>query len=616
MIRAEAQHNYMAMSQLLIVAGKIETLKRANEISQTRGFQHVFAWSAFELARASRNAGDLNSAESMASKAIAIMRDVEDRSHLPQHLNLLAQIEASKGNFELADQLYTEATDVIDALLVNVTRRQLKSSLIATLSEAYVSHFELAATKFADVKKAYEIIETARGRTLADTLRGGEAESLSSSSDQVSLEAQHEINRIQLALMHETNRTERQSLLDELFAQEQLLMPVSKTRSPLKSAADRSRPIPVRTLQASLGRDEMLLEYVLAESQSYCLQIRRGSAAVLVIPSGRKRIEALVADYLRDIRSRNADIAAGEELFTLLVKPAMGKSSMTKLVVIPDGGLHLLPFDGLKTPDGKYILETHVVTYAPSATVLHLLRQRHHAERPTMSFLGIGDVIYPRPTAATSNANIDPEDDSPDFFNVNGVSFPDLPGSRQELVAVADIVKGRKQLLLGPNATEAAVKAVALSDYSIIHFAVHGLGNAQFPDRAALVLGSSPGRGEDGLLQAREIRDLPLRADLVVLSACDTGNGRLLGEEGIASLERAFLLAGAKAVIASLWTTDDTYTIALMRQLYQHLMDGADKGSALRQAKLDLLQQFGDQALPVYWAAFTLVGDGSGAIFN
>jgi CHAT domain-containing protein len=114
----------------------------------------------------------------------------------------------------------------------------------------------------------------------------------------------------------------------------------------------------------------------------------------------------------------------------------------------------------------------------------------------------------------------------------------------------------------------------------------------------------------------REIRDLSLRADLVTLSACETGKGKLLGEEGIASLERAFLLAGAKSVIASLWTTDDTYTIALMKRLYQHLMDGDDKGAALRQAKLDLLKDFGEQALPIYWAGFTLVGDGSTPIFK
>jgi CHAT domain-containing protein len=175
---------------------------------------------------------------------------------------------------------------------------------------------------------------------------------------------------------------------------------------------------------------------------------------------------------------------------------------------------------------------------------------------------------------------------------------------------------GEKRVLLDKDATEAEFKALPLADFRVIHLAVHGLGNSQFPDRAALILGSSPTIGQDGLLQVREIRDLPLRADLVTLSACDTGNGKLLGGEGIASLERAFLLAGAKSVIASLWTADDTYTIALMKRLYQHLIDGYDKGAALRQAKVDLLKEFAGQADPVYWAGFILVGDGSASIFN
>jgi len=89
-----------------------------------------------------------------------------------------------------------------------------------------------------------------------------------------------------------------------------------------------------------------------------------------------------------------------------------------------------------------------------------------------------------------------------------------------------------------------------------------------------------------------------------------------LGEEGIASLERAFLLAGARSVVASLWTADDTYTIGLMKRFYQHLVNGSDEGAALRQAKLDLLKEFGDQALPIYWAGFTLVGDGATVIFK
>src|SRR6185295_14260238 len=120
------------------------------------------------------------------------------------------------------------------------------------------------------------------------------------------------------------------------------------------------------------------------------------------------------------------------------------------------------------------------------------------------------------------------------------VTFSDLPGTKQEISSIAAILPGPKKLLIGASASESAFKALTLGDYRIIHFALHGVGSPQFPDRAALVIGSSEGTGQDGLLQAREIRELPLRADLVILSACDTGSGKLLGEEGIASLERAF----------------------------------------------------------------------------
>jgi CHAT domain-containing protein len=286
---------------------------------------------------------------------------------------------------------------------------------------------------------------------------------------------------------------------------------------------------------------------------------------------------------------------------------------------MPDGKINLVPFDALRDSEGRYVLESHVVTYAPSATVLQLLREPSSADRATRNFLGVGGVIYAGPTetikagtaGASSKASV-----LADFFGLDAVTFPDLPGSTQEVVESAHSIRGSKQLLLERDATEAAFKALPLSDFRIVHLAVHGVANTAFPDRAALVLGSSGRSREDGLLQVREIRDLPLRAELVTLSACDTGTGKLLGQEGIASLERAFLLAGAKAVIASLWPADDTFTIALMKRMYQHLADGADKDIALRQAKLDLLQEFGDQAHPIYWAGFTLVGDGSTAIFK
>jgi CHAT domain-containing protein len=285
---------------------------------------------------------------------------------------------------------------------------------------------------------------------------------------------------------------------------------------------------------------------------------------------------------------------------------------------LPDGKLNLLPFDALRDSEGRYVLESRVVTYAPSATVFYLLREPRSANRLTRNFLGVGGVVYSGPTASSGSAGgMAPKANMvADFFGLEAVTFPDLPGSTQEVIGAAGAIRESTRVLLERDATEGAFKALPLSEFRIIHLAVHGVANAEFPDRAALVLGSSPDSGEDGLLQVREIRDLSLRAELVTLSACDTGTGKLLGQEGIASLERAFLLAGSKAVIASLWPADDTFTIALMKRMYQHLADGSDKGAALRQAKLDLLKEFGDQALPVYWAGFTLVGDGSTPVFK
>jgi CHAT domain-containing protein len=280
--------------------------------------------------------------------------------------------------------------------------------------------------------------------------------------------------------------------------------------------------------------------------------------------------------------------------------------------VIADGKLHILPFDALKDEKGNYVLESHVVTYAPSATVLDLLRKARSSDPAELNFLGVGGVSY----SSKAIAAVDRSPGVADFYGVDPVAFSNLPGSRQEVTSIAGIVPGPSKVLVDATATEANFKLQPLSNYRVVHLAVHGVASPQFPDRAALVLGNSTASGEDGLLQAREIRDLDLHADLVVLSACETGNGKLLGEEGIASLERAFLLAGAKSVIASLWTADDTYTIALMKRLYQHLVGGSDKGTALQQAKLDLLKEFGNQALPIYWAGFTLVGDGSTTVFK
>lgn len=186
--------------------------------------------------------------------------------------------------------------------------------------------------------------------------------------------------------------------------------------------------------------------------------------------------------------------------------------------------------------------------------------------------------------------------------------------TRDEITDAARTFGPKNAELLGADASEAAFKAEPLDQFRIIHIATHAIASERFPDRSALVLGADPRNQEDGLLQAREIRRLHLNADLVTLSACDTGAGRLRGEEGIASLERSFLYAGAKSVLATLWTASDPYTRTLVQHFYRHLAAGEDEGAALREAKLDLIKEFGTEAVPFYWAGFYLVGDTSSPI--
>jgi CHAT domain-containing protein len=170
---------------------------------------------------------------------------------------------------------------------------------------------------------------------------------------------------------------------------------------------------------------------------------------------------------------------------------------------------------------------------------------------------------------------------------------------------------GSKSVTLdGAAASETALKAEPLADFKIIHLAAHGIGDEMEPDRAALVL-LPGGTDEDGLWQAREIRQSRLNADLVVLSACETGSGRLQGEEGVMNLARAFLIAGAKSVVASLWSVEDSSTSTLMGFLYEHLAAGMSVSESLRQAQVDFIRDYGSKAQPYYWAGFEVIGDGT-----
>jgi CHAT domain-containing protein len=198
-------------------------------------------------------------------------------------------------------------------------------------------------------------------------------------------------------------------------------------------------------------------------------------------------------------------------------------------------------------------------------------------------------------------------------YDLDATQLRPLPLAAEEAEAVGAAFGTRvSQVLVKDAATEAAVKQLPLADYRIVHLAAHGIMSTKVPARSALVL--LPSGDEDGLLQAREILNLRFNAALVTLSACDTSTGAAQGQDGVASLVRPFVAAGARAVVANLWAADDTFSASLMREFYRELAGGADIGESLRRAKLRMIETFGPQAIPRLWSGVLAYGDAAAVV--
>jgi CHAT domain-containing protein len=359
-------------------------------------------------------------------------------------------------------------------------------------------------------------------------------------------------------------------------------------------------PVPLGVVQRALPPSTVILEYVLDNPHSYCLVISKAGARIVRLPAS-ETIERDVVAFLKNAKAKKAETDRARALYKHLLQPVREITENANLVVVRDGELHLLPFDALIDGAGSYVAESKVVSYVNSASSFSLLRRPGRARSQTPALLGVGGVPY---DAATVRRGLGTRG-----YETSGLN--NLPESKNEVMAAAKAVSSASNtLLLGLAATESAFKREQFRKYRVLHLAVHGLANTSQPDRAALVMLSDPAAGEDGFLQASEVVHLKMNADLVVLSACDTAIGPIAGEEGIATLSRAFLLAGARTVVSTLWSIEDQASLVLMRQFYTHLAAHMSADRALAEAKRDIIKKFGRNAPPYYWAAFTLEGSG------
>jgi len=620
---AEAERKQGHETQALILLGEnalslndpsngIQYLEKAAQLATSLGFYRMVAQAMLDLATAYFQTGDVALAEQRLAAGLDASRRVGDRYYLPRDLNALADLQARTGHPREGHELYREAEDFIDGMLIRVPGPYTESSLLDTMSRVYLGDFRLEAAQ-GDIAEGFAVIERARGRTAADKLRDHRTTVEASPDAQ---RAANALSELQIRLIQSNNPAERAELLDNLDEREQELAYLTDSvvaKGPLAI----THPIGLVTLQTNLDANQAILEYVLAEPQAFCIAITRGQATIVRLPAGRKQIESLTAALLKAIQADQAVSTEARRLYDWLIAPIPSDDQKLRMVVIPDGPLHNVPFECLEDASGRYLVESHIVSYAPSATALCLLKGEHGSHAPQLAYLGVGGVPYRSeavPAHGESMGGHIMRAASRGLFDLAGLDLNNLPASRDEVIETSRILAQPNSVLLtGSHATETAFKHEPLAEFKVIHLAVHAYESPGFPERNALLLGRDPNSSDDGLLQAREIAHLPLNADLVTLSACDTGTGKSEGEEGNFSLVQAFLFAGARSVVAALWDVDDLSTAELMKLFYAAMARGEDEASALRTAKLQMLTQPSERP-PLYWAGLTLNGYGDSPV--
>jgi len=575
-----------------------ENLVEAEGIAERGEYSRALAEVESELAILLTRDGDVKLAETHLSRGIETMKRIGDSCNLPQRLKELATLKASRGDLLGANAVYDEITDLTEGMIASSNTEYAKASLIGALSDVFVNHFTLLADRLRDTQKAFQVLERARGRSISDRLRTG------APTDEEALEAKRpiyrELSALNRQLMQSASPAARAELLLKINASEQRFGPVIAEHN-LYQKGITGKPVPLHQIQEALSNHELLLEYVLTDPTSYCVAVSKNGINLVRLAS-RTQINSAADRFLKGVRSKNSAVEERTELFNLLLA-SVDTTRFSRLIIVPDGNLHLLPFDSFANEQGQSLIETHVVSYGPSATSFYLLRtvpSPNGARKPLLAVGGIPADRKPRPPKQYAKRSL---------FTLEAKRIDDLTQTTVEVKAVSELFPEDSVVLEGKKATESALKSQPLEKFQFVHFALHGFSDTKIPERTALLLAADNDSLEDGLLQDREIRDLRFSADMVTLSACDTGVGRLQGQEGISSLVGSFLLAGARSVVASLWQIDDRSTAVLMKRFYSYLANGEDKANALRLSKLDFIRQYKQDAVPYFWAGFTLHGE-------
>ena len=628
---------------------------------------------SLEIAELSRNRGaialaqaDLAGAEACYRRALAIGEKLAPASiDHAETLAALAAVALRQGRQNEAAQLFERALLVFETQLSRLGGGELARAGFRARHAAYYNEYIDLLLHQNQPALAFYVLERVRARTILETLAAARLD-LRHGVDAGLLERERLLQaeiaaksglRAQLLVRHrESGISAVNQEISDLTLQFQDVEGQIRDQSPAYGSLTQPQPLSVEAVQRLLGRGALLLEYSLGDHQSYLWAITPGSARTYQLP-GRGEIEKqarrvhglLTAPGLsvagetgvqreaRLARARKEFREAAGELSRMVLGPAAAELNAKKLLIVSDGALQYIPFAVLPVPGASgvspdLLVARHEITNLPSASVMAVLRQQAvNRKRPARTVAVLADPVFSaddaritsKPGKSLARGLVDELPDSvaerltrsaADVGAGRGAGFylRRLPFSRQEARAILQVAPpGEAKKALDFDASRRVATDPELAKYRIVHFATHGLLNSENPELSGLVLSlvDRDGKPQNGFLDLQDIYNLNLPADLVVLSACETGLGKEIAGEGLIGLTRGFMYAGASRVVASLWSVEDNATAELMKRFYRAMLhDGLAPAAALRKAQMEMLRQprWTD---PYYWGAFVVQGE-------
>lgn len=575
--------------------------------------------------------GDLTKAEAFLQRALALREKLEPGSTgVAMLLSGLGRVHLLGGRRAMAAESFCRATKAIDQQRTKLGGPMEGRSAFGGTTAEYYRDCLAALVDSGQAQEAFRILEQGRARSFLDLLAERDLRWTANlppdlARDRKQVNAEYDRTQAALArLSPASNEAEvvaevdrLQVRLRELRARQEEIVAKIRQASPRDAALHEPQPLDLAAARNALDPGTLLLAYSIGAERSFLFVVDPAAAGgpgleVFPLPIGDKALRQRVESFrdllqLKVFDDPEALPREARELYDLLLRPADARiAAAARILVSPDGPLHTLPLAAL-VRDSRFLAEQKPVHTVISATVYAELRRsrREPQSAERMEIAAFGDPRYPPLPAQSSAAHADVS-----AAIRRGLKLNPLPATRDEIRGIAALYS-EARTFLGTEATEERAKSIGTSA-RVLHFACHGLLDERFPLNSALALSipDHPGEGQDnGLLQAWEIfESVRLDADLVTLSSCDSAMGSEMGGEGLLGLTRAFQYAGARSVLASLWSVSDASTADLMKHFYSHLRAGRSKDEALQAAQVELIRspRFSH---PFHWAAFQVVGD-------